>query len=290
MITDLLKLFEAPELANSKVIAWSSPVPVFGEIETADVATVGINPSNREFVDASGLELTGDRRRFHTLQSLGLKRWADADGTHIECLAESCKRYFDGNPYDLWFKKLDILLTGVPASFYPPLSNACHLDLVPYATELKWTELTPTERKTLMNLSASALARILLETSIDFLVLNGRSVVEQFEIASGARLKKFRMPSWTLPRKSGRGVAGYGYTGTFQSFAEFDLPRKIRVVGYNHNIQSSFGVTNEVIASIRDWITQQYKSKNGSWRPPTKSRLTSGAESVWTRTPSSRCC
>jgi hypothetical protein len=33
------------------------------------------------------------------------------------------------------------------------------------------------------------------------------------------------------------------------------LAEEILVLGYNHNLQSSFGVTNTVIFAIRDWIT-----------------------------------
>lgn len=34
-------------------------------------------------------------------------------------------------------------------------------------------------------------------------------------------------------------------------------PRDILVLGYSHNIQSSFGVTTEVIGAIRDWVAAQ---------------------------------
>jgi hypothetical protein len=34
------------------------------------------------------------------------------------------------------------------------------------------------------------------------------------------------------------------------------LPNEILVLGYNHNLQSSYGVTNEAISAIRDWISQ----------------------------------
>jgi hypothetical protein len=63
------RLERAVELGTS-VIEWGCPVPCFGNISRARVATVGLNPSNREFVDETGHELAGEFRRFHTLASL----------------------------------------------------------------------------------------------------------------------------------------------------------------------------------------------------------------------------
>jgi hypothetical protein len=34
------------------------------------------------------------------------------------------------------------------------------------------------------------------------------------------------------------------------------LGSPLRVLGFNHNLQSSFGVTNKVIHAIRNWITR----------------------------------
>ena len=64
---------------SSTIIPWSIPVPSFGDVSAARVATVGINPSNKEFVDEFDRELDGTKRRFPTLTSLGLREWSDAD-------------------------------------------------------------------------------------------------------------------------------------------------------------------------------------------------------------------
>src|SRR5580700_4684530 len=76
------------------VIQWGSPIPSFGDLSTATIATVGLNPSNREFVDHRGNELEAARRRFHTLRSLGLSCWSQAQAEHLELIAESCRGYF----------------------------------------------------------------------------------------------------------------------------------------------------------------------------------------------------
>ena len=82
-----------------RAILWRYP-------SVAQVATVGINPSNLEFMDEAGNELQGAARRFHTLTSLGLQSWGEADSRHLETIAHSCSAYFDRNPYDRWFKRL----------------------------------------------------------------------------------------------------------------------------------------------------------------------------------------
>ncbi|MGW0454520.1 hypothetical protein [Gordonia sputi] len=74
-------IVDAPD--SDRVLEWASPVPVFGDLKTARIATVGINPSNREFVDRSGEELVGRARRLTTLTSLGLPDWTHATDTHL---------------------------------------------------------------------------------------------------------------------------------------------------------------------------------------------------------------
>jgi hypothetical protein len=59
-----------------------------------------------------------------------------------------------------------------------------------------------------------------------------------------------------LPRASGTGVKGYAYKGVITDVAGIRLKQAVAVLGYNHNIQSSFGVTREVKNSIRGWISR----------------------------------
>ncbi len=133
-IYSLLRDMSDPGLMNAGIIPWSSPVPVFGDPAESIVATVGLNPSNREFVDQDGHELLDGARRFHTLKSLQLHSWAHANRKDAEKVTQACRSYFQTNPYDLWFKALDRLIQGTGASFYPSARAACHLDLVPFAT------------------------------------------------------------------------------------------------------------------------------------------------------------
>lgn len=256
----LVRRLEDPRLSNASVITWSSPILSFGNVVTSRIATLGINPSNREFVDQNGNELMGNQRRFHTLKSLGLNEWAEAEHRHLRLMLRHCEEYFLRNPYDGWFKKLDYIISGTAISYYFPSVQACHLDLIPYATSAKWTDLRPRDRSFLLELGGQTLGRLLRASSIELLILNGRTVVENFQLIADVRFRKALMPNWTLPRKSNGGVSGYSFAGTITHLGGVNLDRDIRVIGYNHNIQGSFGVTSEVQRSIRDWVARKAKS------------------------------
>jgi hypothetical protein len=255
-LATLIDRLASPALSGTDVIHWGAPVPSFGDLSRASVATLGLNPSNREFVDYRGRELLGPHRRFHTLNSLGLRSWLDADAHHLRLILDSCRTYFLGNPYDRWFKRLDCLISGVGASYYSASSPACHLDLIPYATTRKWTELTFRQRSSLLAAATDSLAVLLRDSSIRLLVLNGRSVVEQFRKVTGVQLERHEMHEWTLRRRRKPDVAGFGYCASVTALCGVELSSSLLVLGYNHNIQSSFGVTRRAVEAIRDWVTQ----------------------------------
>jgi hypothetical protein len=252
----LVYLLADPVLSKGSVIKWASPVISFGNIASSRIATLGINPSSREFIDDSGKELVGEKQRFHTLKSLGLARWSDAKEKDISMILESCQEYFNRNPYDRWFKRLDYIISGTSMSYYFPSAEACHLDLIPYATNPKWADLTTDQRVFLLELAGDSLGLLLKKSSIALLVLNGQTVIDNLERIANIKLERKRMPSWTLYREQDN-VNGYSYSGVIDNIAGVYLEREIKVLGYNYNIQSSFGITNQVQKAIRNWITKQ---------------------------------
>ena len=253
-LTTLIDRLDSPAISGTDVIKWGCPVPSFGDLSSSLVATLGLNPSNREFVDEAGNELQGTSRRFHTLQSLGLRTWAEADIRHIRLILKSCCTYFLGNPYDRWFKRLDQVVRGTKTSFYETSYRACHLDLIPYATKQKWTYLTAAQKSSLLNVAGDTLGLLLRDSPVQILILNGRSVVDVFQELAGIRMDAQEMPTWSLPRSSKPDVVGIAYEGMVDNFSGIELNRKILVLGFNHNLQSSFGVTTKVIQAIREWI------------------------------------
>jgi hypothetical protein len=254
-LTALLDRLDRKVVVAADVIRWASPVPSFGPLERAQVATLGLNPSNREFVDEAGRELEGPDRRFHTLSSLGLSSWADADARHLTLIIESCNAYFAGNPYDRWFRTLDQVVGAANASYYPgAASAACHLDLIPYATARKWTDLTPRQRGSLLTVAGDVLASLLRDSGIRVLILNGQAVVDHFTGAFRVPLQRYEMEEWALSRANARHVMGFAYRGLVDELAGIDLGRQIVILGFNHNLQSSYGVTTNVIQHIRRWV------------------------------------
>lgn len=256
-LTTLIDRLERSLSSRLRLIPWGSPVPSFGDLSRSTVASLGLNPSNREFVDELGCELNGDLRRFHTLRSLDLESWCDIDARHLRLVMESCSEYFFRNPYDRWFRKLDSVISATGTSFYDALFPACHLDLIPFATACKWTELEPAQRTRLLRVAGDTLALLLRHSPVRLLVINGQSVVDHFQQLASVSLERFDMPEWTLPRLSGTGVAGVAYRGFVDELSGLPLSNRVLVLGYNHNLQSSFGVTNEVIGAIRGWIGMQ---------------------------------
>lgn len=258
-LINLIDRLSDENLYNASVIRWGCPIAAFGDINNSKIATLGLNPSNREFVDEHGAELDGNSRRFHTLFSLGLSKWSDAKDEHISQIAELCKDYFYRNPYDSWFKRLDYIISGTSMSYYFPSGEACHLDLVPFATACKWTELSVQQQDLLLRLTRDTLGLLLKNSTIKLLILNGQTVINNLEKIANVKLVRTHMPGWTLPRKDSAGVAGFSYTGAIRKIGGINLKHDIVVLGYNHNIQSSYGVTTEVTTSIRDWVSLNSK-------------------------------
>lgn len=109
---------KAPD-SELSVVARSTPVVAFGDPVAATVATLGINPSGREFLDGAGRLLGGSQRRLATLDSLGANSYDDLHRGHGEIVVEECASYFERQPYRRWFNPLDrILRDAIGVSYY----------------------------------------------------------------------------------------------------------------------------------------------------------------------------
>jgi hypothetical protein len=234
-------------------IPWASPIVAFGNPVASKVATLGLNPSNLEFVDRFGNQLLEPNNRFESLGSLRARNWSEVAHFGVERIWEACKDYFFRNPYDQWFKRLDRILVETGASYYSRIGEtSCHLDLVPFATTNKWSALPRDHRVKLVELGVPSLARTLCASEIRVLVLNGATVVREFSrLVSADSFRTQVEPSWSL--QGGR-VIGISYVGRISEVAGIPLRRELLVLGFNHNIQSSFGVTSQAVGNIATWI------------------------------------
>ncbi|BCG26981.1 hypothetical protein TUM18999_51720 [Pseudomonas tohonis] len=257
IIRELINLLNNDRVISSDAMTWGAPIPSFGAPSIAHIATLGLNPSDKEFLDNSGKEINGELRRFHTLKSLGIVNWEQLTDHHIELIESSCTDYFLRNPYNNWFRSLDSIISGTSASYYNKLFHAVHLDLVPFATNSKWANLKNSQKNTLLELSGNSLGKIITGTPIKIIILNGSTVVENFEKISKTKLVPEYIPDWDLTRAGAPSVKGISYSGVVTNISNIGLDHPILALGFNHNIQSSFGVTLKVRNSIRDWITAQ---------------------------------
>lgn len=238
----------------------SSPVPFFGRADRATVATVGINPSNREFEGTNGVALNEAERRFPTLESEGLSAWDEADTDHLRAMVDSGLEYFSRNPYDRWFGVLERAMSLMPATYHGPTASAFHVDLVPYATRAKWGSLGVRERRMLVERSRAILVEVVATSPVEMLILNGAGVVQVFESIADVSFKRHDRPEWNLTQASGRVVRGESISGTLESLGGTNLQHPVKVVGFNINLQSSFGVTSEALRAVGRFLASEYQS------------------------------
>ena len=117
------------------LLPYATPILAFGQWQTAQIATAGLNPSEREFCDEEGREFGQRKRRF-------LHRMSGGDGELSPAGLRQARRhaegYFElGNAYWLWFKGFESVLDELGWTFAE--GNACHTDyLSPFATGKGW--------------------------------------------------------------------------------------------------------------------------------------------------------
>jgi hypothetical protein len=216
---------------DSNIVFGSTPVVSFGNAENAFAATLGLNPSRLEFQDNNGVELVGQFRRLATHQSLCTSNLVDAPKEVIAQVWEDCSEYFLRNPYRDWFDQLERILNKCGASYYN--GTACHLDLVQWATDPTWGNLKPASlRKQLLTEDAPFLIDQLKHNGIRLLLLNGMGVLKQ--LCRVLDFKLFEVDAINgLCHQDTRLFTGKIYN-------------RIQVIAWSTNIQSSFGVTNEL--------------------------------------------
>jgi hypothetical protein len=222
-------------LTAGRVVAGSTPVVAFGNVLTATVATLGWNPSKLEFLDHSGNELLEDARRLETLASIGESDLVEAPAEAIRRVFRGCNDYFLRRPYKNWFNKLERILKHLDVSYYD--GSACHLDFIQWATDPVWSKLPRDDQARLIKSDLPFLRRQLSQEKIRILLLNGRGIVRAYLKGFGGELDESTISGSPRVRL---------FTGRDS--------RGIKVIGWNINLQSSFGVSNEEIERIGDAV------------------------------------
>ena len=210
------------------IVPRSTPVVSFGDPLLADVATLGINPSRKEFYDDDGSLLRGARSRLATTDSIGARPGETLTKRQASEVVAACNTYFERNPYD-WFNPLeDLLHDAVGVSFRD--GTACHLDLIQWATDPVWTKLKDASAaELLLREGRTHLAVLLRHTTARLVLMNGMSVIKQVKGVGMAELRAVKK----IPRDH--------TTCTFYVGRRGD----IAYIGWSTNLQSSHGVSNE---------------------------------------------
>jgi hypothetical protein len=190
-----------------------------------------LNPSKAEFLDSKGQLLSGPNRRLVTKPSLLNEGLASTSEAAIAKIFEGCNGYFQRCPYKRWFDVLEKVLKCVGASYYD--GSACHPDLVQWATDPVWSKLEAHEQESLLKADVPFLRQQLAQEGIQLLLLNGASIIRSFNALGGSPLKEVQ----------------FAEGGRIRIFTGWTVS-KVRVIGWNLNLQSSFGVSNAEITLI----------------------------------------
>ena len=235
-----------------RVIESACPVPFFGHAERARIASVGLNPSDKEFCDDQGHALSDSQRRLATLDSLGLLRgWSAAGPEECSAVAEACSGYFGSNPYWRWFNPLEAIFEDAGRGTLRD-GRACHIDLAPWATRKKWSKLRPAEKTALVECGEQTLKALLESAQFEVLLLNGASVVNGLQRAIGVELPFEDVAEWRV-----RGGRGKRLSLTLDSLGSIELGRPVTILGWNWNLQSP--IPKRTRESIAAWAARSLK-------------------------------
>lgn len=225
------------------IVPFSTPVVSFGQPHGVRVATLGINPSSKEFLHSKLVLLPSGKKRLVDRADLGRPNAAQLTRDEAVKVIAGCYQYFSdrGNPY-FWFKKLEsFAVKPAGASYWD--GSACHLDLVQWATDPLWSGISDVSvRENLLNKDMEFLRYQLTQYKFPWLLMNGRQVIEQFKKLKIAELKKYDWDSGEDEKAPCEFVTGR-YEGT-------------KVLGWSANIPYS-RTSNQKRGAIAKWVATQ---------------------------------
>ena len=184
-----------PQNAKMPIVERSIPVPFFGNIESAEAATISINPSNLEFVDLQGNILSGAEKRFIDRETLGINDADALNENQADKVYKSLIEYFneDHNPYyDGWFKALDDYAGSLFGGVCYRENSLVHLDIYPWATKQKWNKLPGSAKKVALR-EYDLLKRILLNKKFKYIYINGKETKEQVEKYFNIKIPEYQI-------------------------------------------------------------------------------------------------
>ena len=222
------------------VIRGSTPVVSFGDFTKARVATLGINPSSREFKDSSSAGTTNGllpegKKRLADYESIGMFSTDPLDDDTAEYVLssegakeiwEKCRDYFKGpNAYWSWFSDLEKILNFTGNSFKN--DTACHLDLSPWATDPVFSGLTNDQQERLLLGESDFLSWQIAKSNIELVIFNSAQAYERLQAIDGFEIYESGLINYT---SGGKKKTSSLYRGSAPGFK--------KIAGWSLNLQA----------------------------------------------------
>jgi hypothetical protein len=210
-----LKRIMQPHLIGHHIVPGSTPVTSFGNPHTSRIATLGINPSSREFLNEAGTLLGKEEKRLTDLEMLRKLDQPILTESDAEQVISGCYNYFKtGNHYPSWFNAMEeFALAPMNATYFGDTPDACHLDLVQWATNPVWDQIDEPEIKAnLLKSDKEFLHQQLTHYRFERLLLNGRTVINNFNELNLCTLREIAQVSFGNGEKKSK-----IYLGKFES-------------------------------------------------------------------------
>lgn len=190
-----LRAFEQHEyfkrMRSEVVVPNSIPILYFGNLPKyvtpgKKVVTVGLNPSNKEFLCNDRKKSSNGPNSYSALCRFGERTFRKPkDEVSSNKYQDALNRYFENEPYMNWFKKLDPLLEGFHCSFggkfLPRKYTALHTDIASTtATFPTYSRLRNDVKRELFN-EGFTLWTDLIEKCLkpDYILLSGNDVIRK---------------------------------------------------------------------------------------------------------------
>lgn len=183
MLTDLIysRIKQKPQAKY--IVDKSTPIPFFGYVHSARIATLSLNPSKNEFLAKNGSLLPHYNKRLEDLESLNVNSFEEFTDTHVDRIYQSCLGYFSkpgANPYNIWFSRMESLIkASLNMSYYD--GSCCHLDIVQWATNPVWRGLPNESIQEMLEADLPFLKKLISNSQIELILINGKTTLNEFK-------------------------------------------------------------------------------------------------------------
>ena len=188
----LIDKVSQPLPSTDKIVEGSIPIVFFGNVERAEIATLSLNPSNKEF-EHNGVRRCIDRKQLKVADNQKLS------SEQAESVYKSLLLYFKVNPYKTWFNPMNKLFQSKGYEYYN--DQIVHLDISPWATNDKWKNLSRDEREPIID--TTIIKNVIEKRGIKKLFINGKTALNVFFATFNIEEKEIQNTSFQYTTQNG---------------------------------------------------------------------------------------